>query len=78
MRVCDLDTDAARLRDAADELRIAWAEVSELWDDPVSRAFCERYLEPLGPAFKSALDSVSHMRQLVDRMERECRDEQES
>ncbi|MBX3432836.1 MAG: hypothetical protein KF847_05925 [Pirellulales bacterium] len=75
MRTCDLDTDAARLRDAADELRIAWAEVGESWNDSVSQAFCERYLEPLGPALKSAMDVIAHMRQLVDSMERDCRDE---
>jgi len=73
---CDLDTDAARLRDAAEELQTAWAEANEAWDDEVSRAFCERYLEPLGPAFKSALDTISNMRNLVNQMQRDCSDEQ--
>ncbi|MCA9235348.1 MAG: hypothetical protein KDA44_07740 [Planctomycetales bacterium] len=75
MRTCDLDTEAARIRDAVDDLRIAWGEVSDYWNDDVSRAFCERHLEPLGPAFKTALDSMSRMAQLVGQMERECRDE---
>ncbi|MAT71359.1 MAG: hypothetical protein CMJ58_17770 [Planctomycetaceae bacterium] len=76
MRTCDLETDAARMRDAMDELRIAWDEASDLWNDDVSRAFCERFLEPLAPAFKSSLDAVARMAQLVGEMERECRDEQ--
>lgn len=74
MRTCDLETDAARLRDAIDELRTAWDEVSDQWNDEVSRGFCERYLEPLAPAFKSSLDAISRMAQLVAQMERECRD----
>ena len=75
MRTCDLDTDAARLRDAAEELQIAWAEASDAWNDEVSRAFCERYLEPLGPALKGALDSITNMRQMVNQMERDCSDD---
>jgi hypothetical protein len=68
----DLYTSAAHVRDAFDELQIAWQEASANWNDNVSRSFCENHLEPLGPVVKLALDAVSRMSHLVDRMHRDC------
>jgi hypothetical protein len=72
MKPWDLDTSAAQLRDALDELQIAWRQTTDCWQDPVSQKFCETHLEPIGPALKKALDAVGQMQQLVSQMTRDC------
>lgn len=72
MKPWDLDTSAAQLRDALDELQIAWRQTTDDWQDPVSQKFCETHLEPIGPAMKKALDAVGQMQQLVSQMTRDC------
>ena len=72
MRPWDLDTSAAHLRDALDELQIAWRQTGDEWQDPVSQKFNETHLEPIGPALKKALDAVGQVQQLVNQMSREC------
>ena len=72
MRPWDLDTSAAHLRDAMDDLQIAWQETSETWQDEVSRTFCENHLEPIGPALKLTLDAAARMQQMLNQMQREC------
>jgi hypothetical protein len=68
MRPSDLSTSAAHIRDAFDELLIAWQDASEQWNDGVSRHFCENHLEPLGPIVKLSLDAMSRMAQTVGGM----------
>lgn len=74
MRRTDLDTGSAQLRDAFDELLALWGEVSENWNDTVSRKFCQQHLEPLSPLMKLALEAASRTTQIVDSMHRECED----
>ena len=69
---CELYTDAARLRDAFDELIGAWQVAQESWNDEVSRKFSEQYLEPLSPVLKQSLDAVGRMSQIVEQMLHEC------
>jgi hypothetical protein len=72
MKPWDLDTSAAQLRDAWDELQLAWRQTADVWQDPVSQKYCETHLEPIGPALKKALDAVGQMQQLVNQMTRDC------
>jgi hypothetical protein len=72
MRQWDLETSAANLHDAIDELQVAWQESGEYWDDEVSRKYCEQHLDPIGPAMKLALDAIARMNQLVARIQHEC------
>ncbi|MCG8450985.1 MAG: hypothetical protein MI725_15565 [Pirellulales bacterium] len=72
MRPWDLETSAAHLRDAMDDLQIAWQETSDSWQDEVSQKFCENHLEPLGPTLKLTHDAVGRMQQLLNQMQREC------
>ena len=72
MNPSDLYTSATQIRDAFDDLQKAWQDAAEVWNDGVSRAFCENHLEPLGPVVKLALDSMSRMSQLVRDMQRDC------
>ncbi len=74
MRPWDLNTGAAQLRDAMDDLQIAWQQTSDTWRDQVSEKFCETHLEPIGPAMKRTLDAVARMQQLVNQIQRECDD----
>jgi hypothetical protein len=74
MRSADLHTSAAHIRDAFEDLQAAWLDATELWNDGVSRGFCENHLEPIGPVVKLALDSMGRMSQLVGQMHRDCED----
>lgn len=71
----DLYTSSAHIRDAFEDLKAAWLDASQHWNDAVSRGFCENHLEPLGPVVKLALDAVSHMSTHVSQMYRDCSDE---
>ncbi len=72
MRPWDLDTSAARLRKATEDLQIAWEQTHDLWQDDVSRSFAERHLDPIGPAMKLTLDAVGRMQQLLNQIQNEC------
>lgn len=69
---CELSHDAARLRDAFEELAESWQQTTTSWNDDVSRRFAEHYLDPLGPALKTTLDAVGRMTQLMQQMIHEC------
>ena len=69
---CDLFTGASRIHDAMKSLEIAWHEVSEQWNDSVSRRFREEQLDPLIPDVKLALDTISRMNALMDEVQRDC------
>jgi len=68
----DLFTGAAHLRDATEELQLAWQHVTEHWDDSVSQNFCQQHLEPIGPSMKMSLDSIGQIGQFIQQMQREC------
>ncbi len=72
MRHCDLDTSAAQLRSALEDLQRAWQVTCESWDDLVSRKFAEQHLDPLAPTSQMALDAAGRMRELVKQIQREC------
>ena len=72
MRKCDLDTGAARIRNALENLEIVWNEVSDEWNDAVSRRFREHHLDPMIPRLKLALDAISRMNLLINEVERDC------
>ncbi|MCA9257776.1 MAG: hypothetical protein KDA61_01195 [Planctomycetales bacterium] len=71
-RPTDLHTDAARLRDAFEDLLTAWQVAQESWNDEVSRKYAEQHLEPLCPVLKNSLEAISRMSQLVDQMHQQC------
>jgi hypothetical protein len=72
-----LDSGSAQLRNAMDDLLLAWQETNELWNDGVSQKFSETRLEPLGPALKGAVESSNRMQQLLNQMQRDCEEERE-
>jgi hypothetical protein len=72
MATFDLFTGAAHMRDATEELLLAWQQTTEHWNDSVSQKFCQQYLEPLGPSMKLSLDSIGQIGQSIQQMQREC------
>jgi hypothetical protein len=72
MRRCDLSTGAGRIRHALENLETVWNEISDQWDDSVSRRFRKHHLDPMVPRVKLALDAVSRMSLLLDEVERDC------
>jgi len=75
MRPWDLDTSAAQLRKAMEDLQEAWQITEEQWRDPVSQKFLESHLEPIVPAVKQTLEAVGQIQQLVNQMQKELNDE---
>jgi len=72
MRRCDLSTGAGRIRHALENLDTVWNEISDQWDDSVSRRFREHHLDPMLPRLKLALDAISRMSLLINEVERDC------
>jgi hypothetical protein len=72
MRKCDLATGGGRIRHALEHLEAVWSEISDEWNDAVSRRFREHHLDPAIPRVKLALDAISRMSLLMDEVERDC------
>ena len=72
MRKCDLSTGAGRIRHALEHLEIVWSEISDQWDDSVSKRFREQHLESMIPRLKLSLDAISRMDLLINEVERDC------
>jgi hypothetical protein len=72
MQKYDLLSGAGRIRYALENLETVWNEVSDQWNDAVSRRFREQHLEPMIPSVKLALDAISRMSLLMDEVERDC------
>ena len=72
MRKCDLATGAGRIRHALENLETVWHEISDQWDDSVSRRFREQHLESMIPQLKLGLDAISRMSLLINEVERDC------
>ena len=72
MKIADLNTGMAQLREALDVLERAWFEVREKWDDANSRNIEENHLRPLGSDLASALPAIEQLAAVLDKAGREC------
>ena len=72
MTTCDVQGAVARLTDAFDSLRAAWAESGASWDDSASRRFEKERLEPLDPIIRRAIHSIQRLAEVLAQAEREC------
>ncbi len=68
----DLETGGSSIYRAMENLQVAWLQVTESWDDSVSKNFQERYLETLIPEVKKSLDSINRMQLLLKQASKEC------
>lgn len=76
MKICDLHTGRNRLSRATKELREQWLETKESWNDDNARDFAQQHLEPLGPQVTLMLTAVNRLREVLEKAERECSDDQ--
>jgi hypothetical protein len=58
-------------------LRDEWETTTEKWDDANRAAFEERYLRPLAPQVTLFLATVSRLAEVLERVERDCGEEDE-
>lgn len=72
MRIADLTSGAAQLRDGLEKLEEHWSDVRERWDDASSRNVEENHLRPLAKEVASALVVVQQLAEVLSRAEREC------
>ena len=71
MRKWDLTTGAARLDLALRSLQRAWNDAHEQWDDETAAAFHEKFLQPLEPRVRRAMDAIQRMSEVFAGAERE-------
>jgi hypothetical protein len=72
MHVGNLQAAASRLKDALDQLQLAWQRTREEWRDENSRSLEEERLQPLAEEVKGALPAIDLMSQTLQRAVREC------
>lgn len=61
-----------RMNLALKDLHLKWAQVSQSWNDPVSRAFQSNYLDALDQGTRLAGGALDKMRDAIARAKREC------
>jgi hypothetical protein len=72
MRLWDLNSGAAKLEMAMDALMEAAALSLEEWDDQTNRSFQEKYVLPLEPRVRRALDAIHRLAEELDKAQRAC------
>jgi hypothetical protein len=72
MNICDLATSSGRLRAARKDLQQRWSMTKMHWRDQAAKRFEEQHLEPLIPRLSMAVNAVSSMGELLERMQRDC------
>jgi len=71
-RIIELRSSSARIREALDQLNVAWSQTTQKWNDAACHRFEQQHLEPIGPQVRAALDAISHIDQILQRADREC------
>lgn len=72
MRIADLSTGAAQLRDALETLQLSWQTTQESWRDASSRNLEEQHLKPLAVEVAAAYPVILHLSSVLAQAEREC------
>ncbi|MDA0297014.1 MAG: hypothetical protein O3A19_09055 [Planctomycetota bacterium] len=72
-----MSVTSARMRMQSEykELAVAWRRVSEVWRDPVSRAFYERRIQPLERRIRSAATAMEQLEGELSQARRDCGDD---
>ena len=72
MRVCDLTTGAAQLREQMEILERAWSETRAKWDDGNSRSLESNQLRALHDQMTNGLTALQMLGDLLAHAERDC------
>ncbi len=70
-----VSTAKVKLTTANRDLRIKWAEATQKWNDPASRAIEKNHLEPFEARLRSAINALDTMQDVLRIMHRECGDD---
>jgi hypothetical protein len=54
------------------ELMRRWAELRREWDDPVARAFEQRFIAPIEPDLRNAMSGLDRMATVLAQLRRDC------
>lgn len=73
----DLITPATRLQRATKKLQDKWLQASTDWNDPVSRKFQEKYLDPIAPQMQLTLGAIHQLMKVLEEAVAETRDERQ-
>ena len=68
MRPTNITAGASKLQHDLKALRAHWERTKEDWDDPVSREFEAKQLEPLEKSVEFALHGIDELQQVLRRM----------
>lgn len=74
MKQGDLAAGAGRLQDATKNIRLRWEETKDVWSDARSADFDAKYMEPIEPAVRMALDKLRRLAQTFHQACQECQD----
>lgn len=77
MTLCDLSSASLQIQRATKQLQQRWYETQETWNDPVSREFQAKFLDPILPEFRITLSAAQELSELLNRAEQFCRDPQQ-
>ncbi len=75
MSVCDLLTGAGYLQKATVDLGSKWMATRTCWQDETAREFERRHLADLPARIRLILTAASELHELLQKAEKECRDE---
>lgn len=75
MKGSNVHAAAGAMVEAFKEFRQRWSVVRESWDDDAARAFDEKVVGVLEARIKQAIKGASDMGALMERIERECGDD---
>lgn len=71
MNTGNLQAVNGRIREALEQLQLAWHSVSESWQDANAARFEEQYLAPVQEEFQAALPAIGQLAQIVQAAARE-------
>ncbi len=72
MNTGDLSSGPAKLAKAWQKLNAHWDDVTQVWHDPVSQQFQERFLAEWEPQIVSALERMRALAGMLHTAEHEC------
>ena len=72
MRIADLNTGAAQLREALEALHRAWGETRQHWNDANSRHLEDNHLRAIDSDLASAFPAIEQLAGVLMQAEREC------
>jgi hypothetical protein len=60
--------------DGAKDLRRAWKDVRQHWDDRMAERFETEFLEPIAPRISEAVKAMDHLQTVCQKAEADCAD----